>query len=111
ALKDLRLVDDRLLADEFPAVAFHRDHLWRVHRAHDLEVLPLVAQIHEFIGDCLNAHGDLLCKRKMGCGDSIAWNDNLAKRFEASANIGDQRIRLLPRSEVTAFNVRWLPAS
>ena len=59
---NLGFADDGLLADRFLAVALDRDHLRRVHRAHDLEVLPLVPQLHEFAGDRLNAHGNLPSK-------------------------------------------------
>ena len=63
ALEHLRLVDDHVLADVLLPVGLDGDHLRRVHRAHDLEVLPLVDQLLEFPGDGLNAHGDLLAVR------------------------------------------------
>src|SRR5262245_22700967 len=62
ALEDLGLVDDLLLAGEFPAVAFDRDHLRRVEVAHELEVLALSAELHEFSGHSANAHDNLLLR-------------------------------------------------
>src|SRR5688572_27387801 len=41
-LPALGLLDDRRLAGGLPAVALDRNDAGRVHRAHDLEVLPLV---------------------------------------------------------------------
>src|SRR5207253_180086 len=53
------LLDDRLLAGRLLAVAFDRDDVGRVQRAHHVEVLALPAELDELGGNGTNAHGDL----------------------------------------------------
>src|SRR5262245_8489062 len=60
ALPDLGLLDDRPLALGLGAVSFDRDDGRRVHRAHDVEVLALVAQLDEPDGNSAGAHGEFL---------------------------------------------------
>ena len=52
----LGLLDDRLLPGRLRAVALDGDDVRGVQRAHDVEVLALVAQVEELLGDGLKAH-------------------------------------------------------
>src|SRR6478735_9075150 len=56
----LRLLDHRLLANSLLAVALNGDDVGGVHRAHDVKVLSLVAQVDEFFGERVKAHEGLL---------------------------------------------------
>ena len=42
--------DDGTLADGFLAIAFNGHDVGRIHRAHDVKVFALPAQLHEFMG-------------------------------------------------------------
>jgi hypothetical protein len=55
----LRFLDHRILAGGLVAVAFNRNNVRRVHRAHDVEVLALPAQFHKLAGYRSNAHYEL----------------------------------------------------
>src|SRR5580700_3953307 len=47
----LRFLDHRILPGGLLAVAFNRNNVRRVHRAHDVEVLALPAQLHKLAGN------------------------------------------------------------
>src|ERR1700676_1097800 len=55
----LRFLDHRILAGGLLAVAFNRNNARRVHRAHDVDVLALPAQLHKLAGNRSNTHGGL----------------------------------------------------
>src|ERR1700730_6887043 len=55
----LRFLDYRILAGGFLAVAFNRNNIRRVHRAHDVEVLALPAQLYKLTGNRSNTHDGL----------------------------------------------------
>src|SRR5207248_2300221 len=58
----LGFLDHRALAGGFLAVAFNRNDLRRVHRAHHVEVLALPAQLHKLTGYSSETHSGLLSK-------------------------------------------------
>ena len=60
-----RKEDHRLLTGGLLAVAFDGDDGRGVHRAHHVGVLALPAQLHEFVSDYLNAHGELLFQEEL----------------------------------------------
>src|SRR5580658_4112169 len=55
----LGFLDHGILAGGFLAVTFHRNNVRRVQGAHDVEVLALPAQLHEFAGNRSNTHDGL----------------------------------------------------
>src|SRR6202043_1625787 len=52
----LGFLDHRILAGGLLAVAFHRNNVRRVHRAHDVEVLALPAQLHKLAANRSDTH-------------------------------------------------------
>ena len=82
-----------------PAVAFDGDDVGGVHRAHHVEVLALVAQLDEFLGEGLKAHAEppwlgglFVAMGRFFCGEAIGSNEFGSARLQMCRDVPAQRL-------------------